>query len=285
MLDEPEAREEVAAYWSASGVANYEKTWRSRLRLILKVIDEGETDLARALGEVVRRLEAKRGGGLGSAGYVAFDKPVGLPHLGGGYLHRGVVARSVLGACSPQTGSIVELGSGWGEHLCNIWLAGGPMGARYYACELSEYGRKCALVLAALEPAMALEAPRFNYVEPDFAFMPADQDEVVVYSVHSVEQVRDVAPDLIERLCGVARVVRCIHVEPVGWQMVPEAEWNDVTARHAERCREKGYNENLWRLLREAESDGRIRIEAAVPNFFGVERNPASYIRWSTGAS
>ena len=38
-----------------------------------------------------------------------------------------------------------------GTSVILFWLSGGPAKADYYACELTEFGRKCALVLATLE--------------------------------------------------------------------------------------------------------------------------------------
>jgi hypothetical protein len=279
-LDDGAVRGVVANYWIDSGTHNYEKTWRPRLELIVQVIEEGEVRLPRALAEVLRRVEAKRNEDLRPGDYVAFNQKVRVPHIGGGYLHRGAIVRTVTELCSPKTQSVLEMGSGWGEHLCNLWLSGGPSHARYYACELAEHGRKCALVLAALDAAFQLDAPCFNYVAPQFGFLPEGQKELVVYSVHSVEQVKELAPDLIYKLCDTADVVKGAHVEPIGWQLIPQAEWNEFTANHQRRCQEKLYNENLWPLLKQAEAEGRIVIDQAVPNFFGLEYNPASLITW-----
>jgi hypothetical protein len=279
-LDQGQAKQAVADYWAGSPAYNYEKAWRPQLALILQVIEEGEIRLPRALAEVLRRLEKQRNEGLQPCSYVSLNQKVTLPQVGGGYLHRGAVIRTVSELLTPGTQSVLELGSGWGEHLCNLWLAGGPTEARYYACELSEHGRKCALVLGELDAAFQLQAPCFNYVAPDFSFLPGPQKELVVYTVHSVEQVKALAPDLIDRLCGLADVVRGVHVEPIGWQMVPQAQWNDITVNHERRCKEHHYNEDLWPLLKQAEARGRIAIDQAVPNFFGLEYNPASLIVW-----
>ncbi len=279
-LDDGAVRRAVSDYWTESGAYNYEKTWRPRLELIVQAIVEGEVRLPRVLAEVLRRVEAKRNEDLRPGDYVAFNQKVQVPLVGGGYLHRGAIVRTVTELCTSRTQSVLELGSGWGEHLCNLWLSGGPSHARYYACELSEHGRKCALVLAALDSAFQLEAPCFNYVAPQFGFLPPRQQELVVYSVHSVEQVKEVAPDLIHRLCDLADVVQGVHVEPIGWQMIPRAEWNEVTTNHERRCKEQHYNENLWPLLKQAETEGLITIDRAVPNFFGLEHNPASLIVW-----
>ena len=279
-LDEGVARREVSDYWTESGAYNYDKTWRPRLELIARVIEAGEISLPRVLAEVLRQVEKKRNEELQPCCYVSFNEKVQLPHVGGGYLHRGAVIRTVAELCTPDTDCVIELGSGWGEHLCNLWLSGGPTKAHYYACELSEHGRKCSLVLGELDAAFQLQAPGFNYVAPRFDFLPERQKELVVYSVHSVEQVSEVAPDLIDRLCDQAEVVKGMHMEPIGWQMIPEEGWNEVTKNHAARCSEMRYNKNMWSLLKHAEARGLIAIDKAIPNFFGLEHNPASLIVW-----
>lgn len=279
-LDKGDLRLRVSEYWSDSGAYNYEKTWRPRLQLISEVISEGEIRLPRVLSEVLRRLEKKRNEDIQPYNYVSFNEKVSLPQIGGGYLHRGVVVRSILELCSSETECILELGSGWGEHLCNLWLAGGPEKAEYHACELSENGRKCALVLAALDENFKLSAPHFNYVEPRFDFLGERRKEMVVYSVHSAEQVPEVAPNLIEMLCDQADVVKGMHMEPIGWQMIPSENWNEITSSHHERCIEKNYNQNLWDMLKRSESKGLIAIDKAIPNFFGLDHNPASLVLW-----
>lgn len=280
-LDVEAVNRSVAAYHSQAKSKNYREAWGARLAQILEVIEAGETDLPRVLALVARKTEEKRAMDLGQGSYVAFDKLVELPSRGAQRLHRGVVTEAVCDLCSRDTKSVIELGSGWGEHLCNVWNEGGPRDATYFALEIAESGRKCALVLAALEPGLKLKAAHFNYVEPDFSAVPRGQKEIVVYSVQSIEQVKEVPKDLITGLCGLADAVKCVHFEPIGWQMIPEGEKNPVTRRHEERCAAKRYNANYWALLRAAEEEGLITILKAVPNFFGLEHNPTSYIVWA----
>jgi hypothetical protein len=279
-LDDARLRRLVDDYWASSGAHNYDKSWRSRLKLIVEVINSGEHRLSRAIPEIVRRLERAKNIGFDPVDHVAFNTRVSLPPRPAGALHRTAVVEKVIDLCSPDTQSIIELGSGWGEHLCNLWLQGAPIDARYYACELTESGRKCALVLAALEEQLQLEAVYFNYVQPEFASIPKNQKEVVVYSVHSVEQVGEVPLDLIRRLCELGQVVKGAHFEPIGWQMIEDSQKNELTLQHQQRCTAQGYNKNFWPMLKQAEAEGLITIEAAVPNFFGRDYNPASLILW-----
>lgn len=259
----------------------YEKTWRGRLELIQQVIDDGETRLPAVLATVVRRLEEGKGWGVEPAPYLAYNTTIDLPPRAAQRLHRGLVVDTVLGMCSDRTASIVELGSGWGEHLCNIWCEGGPTHATYYACEIAEFGRRCAETLASLDQGLHLESPHFDYLHPEFPTIPRPQDDVVVYTVHSVEQVEELPAEFVSTLCALGDNVRAMHIEPIGWQMYEESKKNAVTLRHQARCTEKNYNKNLWRLLKRAEAEGLIAIDCAIPNLFGTDYNPASYILWS----
>lgn len=279
-LDDAQLRGRVKGYWTSTGAHDYDKSWQSRLTLIMKVIEEGETSLSRAIPEIVRRLEKARNIGMEPTGHAAFNTVVQLPPRPAGALHRAAVVETVIDLCSPATETVIELGSGWGEHLCNLYLQGAPANANYYACEISESGRKCALVLAALEEGFNLQACHFNYVEPDFTSIPKKQKEVVVYSVHSVEQVPEVPIDLIRKLCELGDSVCGAHFEPIGWQMIEEGKKNEMTLAHQKRCETNKYNRNFWPMLLQAQAEGLITIEKAIPNFFGRDYNPASYIVW-----
>jgi hypothetical protein len=259
---------------------NYEAPWSARLAQIHDVIGQGETELPRVLALVARRTEQIRKMDLGRGRYVAFDTGVELPSRGAQKLHRGSVVEAVIDLCSPDTQAVMELGSGWGEHLCSVWTSGGPRDATYYACEITASGRECARVLAGLERGLRLKAPYFDYLHPDFSAIARGHKEVIVYSVHSIEQVRDVPMELITRLCGLADSVKVAHFEPVGWQMIDAGQKTELTRRHEARCKEKNYNQNFWALLRQAETEHRIQVRTAIPNFFGLEHNPTSYIVW-----
>ena len=283
-LDDDNTKRELSNYRGATKSKDYQGTWQRRLDEILAVIESGETTLSRVLAQVARKSEQTRNMDLGRGSYLAFDKLVELPSRGAQRLHRGAVVEAVADLVSDATESVVGLGSGRGEHRCNVWLEGGARSAQYYACGIAESGRVCALVLAALEPALRMKAPYFNYTKPSFATLPSGQRELVAYSVQSIEQVREVPMELITGLCALAQDVKVAHFEPIGWQMIEESQRNEVTRRHHARCLEKSYNTNFWALLKQAEAEQRIEIKVAIPNFFGLEHNPTSYIVWQNRA-
>ncbi len=279
-LDDPATRAAVESYFRSEGTTDYERSWLKRLGQIIEVLLSGERDLSRVLGLVVRNLERERYPGMRTEPFVLGGRVIDLPVRPGGALHRAAVVEMLCDLCNSNTSSVVELGSGWGEHLASLWLQGGPRKARYFALELSEYGRKCALALAMLDRHWRLRAAHFDYLRPNFAAVPSAQQDVVVFSVHSVEQVHELPAVLIPEICALGRRVRVMHLEPVGWQMVPQERWSETQSRHHKRCQELRYNANLWQLLKQAEGDGIIEITAAVPDFFGREYNAASLIVW-----
>ncbi len=279
-LDSEDIRTLWQSYFEQSKAKDYTPALQHRLDLILDVIDSGIVKLPRALAQIARRLEKGRELSLEPALYMALGKIVELPARGAQKLYRGSIVETVVDLCDNKTQVVMEMGSGWGEHLSHIWLEGGPLNATYYACEITEPGRKCAKVLSSLQDGFQLHAPYFNYVEPDFSFFQELKDNIVAYTVHSIEQVEELPFELIVKLCESGSKVHVAHFEPIGWQMLQDNEKDEVVKRHEERCRKKHYNRNLWSILKKAESEGLIEIIQAIPYFFGLEYNPACMIVW-----
>jgi hypothetical protein len=263
---------------------DYESTWAGRLGEIEAVLGEGERSLPRVLNRIARGSERKRGIGMEAFEVVAFDRIIEVPGAGAMKAFRTLVVDAILDSCSPETESVIDLGSGWGEHLLTVWLEGGPRNATYYACEIAASGRRCTEVLAELEKQIRIQALSFDFENPSFERIPRGQREIVVTTVHSVEQVAEIPGTLFDRLFELAESVRGVHLEPVGWQLVAPERWSKIMQRHAARCQRMNYNRNLWTLLSGLESEGRISIEAAVPNIYGMEYNPASLITWQKRA-
>jgi hypothetical protein len=279
-LDSPKTREALAAHHAKLGKKGYDAVWSQRIREIMAVIEGGETHLARVLALVAGASERLRGWSLETRTYVALSRLVELPSTAAQKLHRGAITDAILSSCTKDTECVVEMGSGWGEHLFLLWLNGGPLGASYWALEPEAEGRKCSLILGTLEDAINLRTQYFNYEQPTFETLPAGLKDAVIYSVQSIEQVREVHPDLVARICDCAERVRVVHMEPVGWQMLSKSEFGEVEKRHRERCLSKRYNENLWSLLQAAQARGRIRITKSIPYFFGQDYNPTAFIAW-----
>jgi hypothetical protein len=176
--------------------------------------------------------------------------------------------------------AIVELGSGWGYHLFELWLHGAPRGAVYRALEFTAAGRDCTTKLAALEPHMPLLALPFDYYHADYAALGTFPKKVLVYSVFSIDQIPYLPRAVFETLRGIAPQVIGMHFEPAGWQMGDvRGARSGSSQRYADR---HDYNRNLWPLLRELERDGVVEIGETQPELFGMNaENGASMISWS----
>lgn len=258
---------------------SYEEMWGNRLEVIRQVI-AAEHDLPRAVASARRHEENRRGTGLEPQEYICFNQVIQVPAKSAGALFRSLVVETVIEHCQPKTGRIIETGSGWGEHLSNIWDDGGPRDASYYALELTKNGQACAAALAELNERFKLTTHHFDYRNPDLSYLAPQGNHTLLFSVHSIEQVDEIPEAYILDALKMDDAVTGIHFEPIGWQMIPEADYNEFTIQHVEHCRKLAYNHNFWQLVQDMERANRIRIIKAVPNIAGPKRNPASLVIW-----
>ncbi len=279
-LDSAEIKAKIQASHKTFENKAYDRTWAKRISTILEVLETGERDLSRALAKIRRTEERARDMGLESKRWVINDLYMELPWRPAAAAYRSAVSEAVLDEVRADTTKIIETGSGWGEHLCNIFLEGGPVDATYHALELEEEGRKCSLLLAALEPDLRLEASFFDYRSPDYSMLPKDDEHTILLTAHSVEQVSAINENCILSALELGRRVTGIHFEPIGWQAYPESEWTEVAIAHHKRCTEMDYNRNLWPLLNRIQDAGKIAIRELKRNFIGLDHNPATYIVW-----
>lgn len=281
-LDDDATKSRFTEYHQQAKTKDYNKTWNRRFEVIAQVIEQRkELHLGRVLGIVAREQERARDMYFQPGEHIVLGQEFGLPMRSMQRMHRGTIVESVADACTDETSKIVEMGSGWSEHLGLIFSEGGPRDADYYACEISESGRKCAEMLTLLDHQFKLQSAAFNYTEPEKTRLPAARKHAVVYSVQSVEQVEHVSDDLVQWMCEQAPQVTGLHFEPIGWQMDDNLEtappW---VGEFHKRCEEFSYNRNLWPLLQQAQDQGQIKIETAEPYFLGHTYNPVCLIKW-----
>jgi len=185
-----------------------------------------------------------------------------------------VVVESLKARIPASTERVIEMGSGWGAVVSSLWLGGTPRDAEYWALEYTEAGRALSDLLARSEPRFKLQSHAFDYHEPDFSYL-TETRETVVYSIYSIEQITYIKDQLIDGILAIPGFTRCIHIEPVGWQVEPDAPsarldrfakklglrpLTQATAS-ARRCWRHAKNRNLLETLRRYEKAGRIVIE------------------------
>ena len=259
--------------------AAYEAWWERTESAIDRHIAAGETDLARLLHLAYRDSVGETPPGPRTS--IIYGLELEVPYLAANRIIRDWIADTVIEHAS-GVDAIIEIGSGWGYNLCNIWLRGGPR-VDYHALELTDAGRRCCRKLrdaAQAGPNLAIHP--FDYYTADLSALAGRYRTVLVYSSHSIEQVPELPESFIEAMLGLAGFVRVLHFEPVGWQfratIAPGLPDRGTTA-YADLHR---YNRNLWTLLQRYAAAGSLVIEDAQPDLMAVKvYNGTSLIRWS----
>jgi hypothetical protein len=256
---------------------DYEGAWEQLEDAAQRIVASGERDLSRA----VRQVEAEwRSTSTLAVDGTSFGTAVTLPHASLIGAKRDLIVRVLLDACTPETTMVVELGSGWGNNLLDLYLWGGPK-VRYFALEPTRSGRATVTTLAQLAPDLDLVALPFDYERPSYD-LPRDNDHVVVLTCMSIEQVPDVPKEAITGLFELGESLTVVHFEPLGWQIRggPDSE---KAHRYVLR---RGYNRNLWPLLDELADAGELTIDSVVPDMIGHKRkHSSSLVVWHRPAS
>jgi hypothetical protein len=184
-----------------------------------------------------------------------------------------------------QTGPydcIVELGCGYGRRLFEIFYSGGPRDIPYFGGELTASGVAIAGEIAALQPDMQTNFFRFDYLKPDLSAIPR-VERALVYTVHSIEQVTRIAPELFRVIAGIARHVTCIHLEPFGFQVKDQGP---VTQAQRRLMLETGWNLNFAEALFQARDQFGLKVDFLETEIFLPQNpdSPTSIAIWSSSA-
>jgi SAM-dependent methyltransferase len=278
----------------------YQHAWAFRAEFMRARIGEGETNPYR----IIKRLEAhERKYELASSDeQTVFQRRAFAPEHGMTPAGTPVIRRSSFrgqGIAVPfhavapvadfiidfieQTGpydAIIELGCGYGRNLFEIFYRGGPGDSRYFGGELAPSGVEIAGELAALDPRMQARFFHHDHLAPDFAHLPRF-DRVLVFTVHSLEQVWMIHPALFQAMAGLGREVAGIHLEPFGFQT---AKLGPVTEAHAALVRKNGWNENFAAALQQARENRWVNVTYASTEIFLPQdpENPTSLAIWTS---
>jgi hypothetical protein len=257
-----------------------EEKWPAVGRLVEEAVAaEPDAGLARVLAKVVRASLTDDAFVTPSGAVFAgtrLDVPLSVSY---GAVKR-LVTDTVIAACTERTELVVELGSGPGWALLGAWLEGAPRDALYVGAEYTAAGRAVADRLAALDPRLRFRSLPFDYHRPDLSEL-GRVEEAVVFTAHSLEQIPYVDPELFAAVRGLAERVRCVHFEPVGWQL-GEDTGSGTSREYAE---EHDYSRDLVERLRAEEAAGRIAIDTILPEVVGVNpANSTTVIGWHSPA-
>jgi hypothetical protein len=172
---------------------------------------------------------------------------------------------------------LVELGSGLGRNLFEVYYGGGPAGIPYYAAEISKSGRRITERLAGLDPALDITSCVFDHTAPDFSFLKG-RKSAFMFTCHSIEQVPMVPEDYFDCLASAADKVVCAHFEPFGFQISSVSE---VSMMQAKQVEEKNWNRNFLEVLKKANKKGVIKLTYLAQDMFGIsDDSPTSIAVW-----
>lgn len=175
--------------------------------------------------------------------------------------------------------SIIELGCGYGQNLFKIFYNGGGVNLKYFGGEFTKSGVEMARKLANIEPNMKAEFFHFNHLKPKFDKKFDFGERVLVFTCHTIEQVREIPDNWFKVVANIAPFVRCIHAEPFGFQI---ASLGEASQKHKEYFIKNGWNLNFAKTLKKARENGDIIIEDALLEYScGTDPfNPTSIAVW-----
>jgi hypothetical protein len=183
-----------------------------------------------------------------------------------------------------------------------LWNTAFPAYA-IFGGEISDTGFEGAHRIAALEPQRTpITFLRFNYLQPAFPFL-AGMRNVLFFTIHSIEQVKNIGATVFERMLEAAASVQCFHAEPVVWHFndAVMAQLNRPGAEERLRATQpkiaihgrvdelysaaapwmNGWNRDLVHQLTRLADAGRIRIEFIDKFAAGDDPyNPSTFIQW-----
>ncbi len=280
--------------------ATYDDAWSVRRDFLASTITEGETDPHR----LVHRLYAHErfnfmikddAGAIGFAPADHANNQHKFPLLPTGVPAFRVVANQDRFALAPfyahpmdflvdylrqnPVDAVVELGSGYGRNLVELFYRGGPKGVPYYAGELSENGTEMARMLAQKAVSWRLVPFRFDHNRPDLSPV-AEKGRVLFFTLHTIEQVAKLREDYFKILADHATQAIGVHFEPFGFQIGQyPGEVNDAQQRLFLR---NGWNTNMVEVLKASANRGDIKLTFMAKNMMGSDdpENPTSLAVW-----
>jgi predicted DNA-binding ArsR family transcriptional regulator len=180
--------------------------------------------------------------------------------------------------------AIVELGSGFGENLIELYYRGGPRNIPYYSAESTRSGNSFTEMLVSLNPDLPIKAVHFDYKKPNFSFLK-EKENVLFFSSHSIEQVKEIDETLFRLMSESAKRVTCIHFEPFGFQMDTDVDEKGEASKLQEHVfKEKHWNMNFAPTLMSCHKKGDLKITFMAKNVMGTQLgNPTSMAIWEGG--
>lgn len=178
---------------------------------------------------------------------------------------------------------VLDLGCGWGHRMFDVWRRGGPRGARYMGGDRSRHSEALVKQIAPLFAELAAGWFPFDFLRPDFTSLGTEPKKIVVFTVHAIEQVKHIGPQVFDRL--VAQFphaqITGIHIEPIGFQFEEESRLHLASAAIDRAYADKRqYNLDLVHQVRSHEKLSVTATEAGVLDQGGG--NATSVLVWTS---
>lgn len=275
----------------------YELTWAVRKSLFQSIIDEGVTDLARVMGLFNRRYSTRPMGAERRDGFLT-----GKVHLGplpppsetpweqlekprrGILLDKDVLlpafaefnVNDLLCSLAQGCDTVVELGSGFGRRLFDMYLSGfGDGDTRYCAFEPSKAGRDLTSLLSALSSGLDMRTADFDFINPDLGMIPTDGRKTMIFSCWAACCVPTVSASLFDQIAALPQDVVVVFIEPLGFQISRSPERSRA---QAESFVANDFNQDLFAQISAASARACIEPLLIVKDVFGVSDDPLSWV-------
>lgn len=253
--------------------------WPPLLDAARTLIGEGERSLSRIVRKVYRDMTLPIS--QKAEVFTVLGRQAVLPRTFAWAGSNGYFADLIIDACDDRTDTIVELGSGWGRCLFDVWLRGGPRKARYYGLELTASGRLCAETIAAIEPDLDFRALSFDFYAPDYSGIERSKARAVVFSDFSICVIPRVEREIFTGLHAIADEVVGVMIEPFGWQIPADEREKERIGSSLAYAELHDYNRNLWEMIGNLEREGVLAIDYVEAEAVGLRpENSMSIVRW-----
>lgn len=292
---------------------HHEVLWNAIVDKIESLTAAGETDIARII-PLVAEDERRKMGDLDELIAKIFSVPKdenGVPRrtlvaVDGKYRFvppnfvKETLLATVLANLTEETEVVVELGSGWGRNLFNVYLRCRRGDLRFVACEPADAGRRATELLCSLDDGIPFAVHPFTYMEPDLSFLEGGPN-VLFFTNHSIEQVTRLNPRVYDLMLERTARCTCVHAEPIGWQrQTPLARMAEEIMRTGNLPDDKltfddedfaknaalfswkrAYNIDLLAIIDRYRKAGKITVKRLEYDFWGANPFiPATLVVW-----
>lgn len=255
---------------------NYTNQWNNILKIIIKINMQKYDPYKITYIELEKRLIKKpyfykNGISTPLTNYLMFKEAFD-------YLHKPLL--DILEV--KKYDSIVELGSGFGR---NIYYYASLLKYKYnfYMGEYTEGGISTAnYIKNKYYNDHKIKINHFDYNNSSIFFEQLKFDKkhksILFCTFWSIEQIINLKKEVINNILASADNVTCLHIEPVGWQIS-----NKSIMKEDKIGFKKYYNKNLYKILKEFESEDKIKIDEVKLDFFnfGDPESCGTLIKWT----